>query len=266
VKNTNRPFPYVIAFLLTLTGYVVYFASIVLFLAFMVPVIAALAMFPSLQKKIARRTLHGYLVFLTQQLLPALQVYFISEISGFRRQEGCASVFISNHRGKLDALLLLSILKETGVLIKSKYGRLPLYRAFIKYLDFVSVESETPQSLSLAMDRCTGLLREGKNILIFPEGARGASGRLLPFREFAFRLAIEAGAPVVPVIVHSDYPFMAKLPGSIFPKNKLKYTIRCLEAHFPLDKEKPSSFAARLRSRMAQELASLDRGTGWEGA
>jgi 1-acyl-sn-glycerol-3-phosphate acyltransferase len=116
------------------------------------------------------------------------------------------------------------------------------------------------------MDRCKELLAAGKNILIFPEGARAASGRLLPFREFAFRLGIETRAPVIPVMVHSDYPFMAKLPGSIFPKNKLNYTIRCLEAHFPLEKESPSAFAARTRERMGQELKLLDQGTVWERA
>ena len=161
-------------------------------------------------------------------------------------------------------MLLLSILKDAGVLIKSKYGRLPLYRALIKYIDFVSVDSDTPQSLSRAMDRCKGLLKVGKNIVVFPEGTRATSGRILPFKEFAFRLAAETGVPIIPVIVHSDYPFMAKLPGSIFPKNKLHYTIRCLEPHYPVNEERPASFAARLRARMAEELKILDRGTVWE--
>ena len=229
----------------------------------MVPSLAAFWFNPKLQNHIARATLKGYLFFLTHKLLPALQVYSISEISGFNRYAG-AAVYVADHRGKLDALLLLSILKSAGVLIKSKYGRLPLYRALIKYIDFISVDSDTPQSLFQAMDRCKELLKVGKNIVVFPEGTRATSGRMLPFKEFAFRLAADTGVPVIPVIVHSDYPFMAKLPGSIFPKNKLHYTIRCLEAYYPVDEERPASFAARLRVRMAEELKILDKGTVWE--
>jgi 1-acyl-sn-glycerol-3-phosphate acyltransferase len=264
VKRTNRPYPLCIAFFLTFTGYFSYFLSIFIFLSVMVPFIAAFSFNTRLRSAIARKTLRGYLVFLTQKLLPGLQIYSISEISGFVRQDEKAVVYVANHRGKLDAPLLLSLLKSAGVLIKSKYARLPLYRALVKYIDFVPVESDTPPSLSRAMARCRDLLRSGKDILVFPEGARGTTNRPLPFKEFAFRLAIEAGVALVPVIIHSDYPFMAKLPSSIFPKNKLRYTIRCLENHYPQDKERPSAFADRIRARMTHELKPLDHGTVWE--
>jgi 1-acyl-sn-glycerol-3-phosphate acyltransferase len=264
VNNSNRPIPYCISFLLTLAGYCAYFASIIIFLCLIVPCIAVLSVNRRLQNRIARKTLRSYLILLTQKLLPALQVYSIAEISGFPGHADSPAIYVANHRGKLDALLLLSILSDAGVLIKSKYARFPLYRALVKYIDFVSVDSDTPQSLSGAMDRCRGILSAGNNILVFPEGTRATSGRLLPFKEFAFWLAAQTGFPLIPVIVHSDYPFMAKLPGSIFPKNKLHYTVRCLEPHYPIDKEKPASFAARLHARMAEELKMLDRGTVWE--
>jgi 1-acyl-sn-glycerol-3-phosphate acyltransferase len=264
VNSTNRPYPYCISFLLTLLGYIAYGASVIMFLCLIVPCIAAFSFNRRLQNEIARKMLKGYLFLLTQRLLPALQVYSISEISGFTRYAESAAIYVANHRGKLDALLLLSIIKSAGVLVKPKYGRLPLYRALIRYIDFVSVDSDTPQSLFRAIDRCKDLLSAGKDMLVFPEGTRSASGRLLPFKEFAFRLAVETNAPVIPVIVHSDYPFMAKLPGSIFPKNKLRYAVRCLGPHVPFDKERPADFGARIRARMAEELKTLDRGTAWE--
>ena len=45
------------------------------------------------------------------------------------------------------------------------------------------------------------LLREGQAVLIFPEGGRSKDGRLQPFKPGAFRLALAAGAPVVPVTI-----------------------------------------------------------------
>jgi len=44
-------------------------------------------------------------------------------------------------------------------------------------------------------------LREGSNVLIFPEGSRESEGRLLPFKRGAFSLSIESGVSIVPVII-----------------------------------------------------------------
>jgi 1-acyl-sn-glycerol-3-phosphate acyltransferase len=263
VKKNNRPVPYWLSALLTASGYLSYFLSIAGFLGIIVPCMIFLGPFP-VKRRFAQFTFRRYLFFLTRQLLPMLQVYSIAEISGFSTTAAPSALYVANHRGRLDALLLLALLSNTAVLIKSKYCRFPLYRAFVKYLDFVAVDSATPNSLGAARGRCKGLLADRKNILVFPEGARATSGNLLPFKEFAFRLACESRVPIVPVIVHSDFPFMANLPGSIFPKNKIRYTLRRLEALYPCDGERPSDFAARVRRRMSEELKTLDRDTVWE--
>jgi 1-acyl-sn-glycerol-3-phosphate acyltransferase len=167
----------------------------------------------------------GYVYFLTRRLLPLLQIYSIVEISGFDNHDPKkASLYVANHRGRLDALLLLSILKNTCALIKSTYTRFPIYSAFVKYLDFISIDSESPRTLAAALSKCRELIANGKSLLVFPEGTRATSGRLLPFKELAFRLASDMDVTLFPVIVHSDYPFMTKDPGSIFPKKKLTYT------------------------------------------
>jgi 1-acyl-sn-glycerol-3-phosphate acyltransferase len=211
-----------------------------------------------------RKIFKRYLFLLAHKVLPGLHIYSISEISGFFRYTGTAAVYIANHRGRLDSLLLLSIIEDAGVLIKSKYCRFPFYRALVKYFDFIAVSSDAPHSLSQAFDRCKKLIAEGKNILVFPEGTRASSSRLLPFKEFAFRLAAQTKVPLIPVIIHSNYPFLAKLPGSIFPGNNVSFTIRCLEAHQHVDKETPAQSASQLRQHMAKELKTLDQGTIWE--
>jgi len=98
--------------------------------------------------------------------------------------------------------------------------RFPIYSAFVKYLDFISINSESPRTLAAALSKCRELIANGKSLLVFPEGTRASSGRLLPFKELAFRLASDMDVTLFPVIVHSDYPFMTKDPGEYFSKKE----------------------------------------------
>jgi 1-acyl-sn-glycerol-3-phosphate acyltransferase len=67
-----------------------------------------------------------------------------------------------------------------------------------------------------AVRRALRLLRQGEPLVIFPEGGRSPDGRLQPFRPGAFRLALAAGAPVVPVTIVGA--FEAWPVGRRFPR------------------------------------------------
>jgi 1-acyl-sn-glycerol-3-phosphate acyltransferase len=265
VKAKNFIVPYPIKAFLTFLGFACHFLSIVIFIAIILPFILIVGFFRPDFLKYLQASFHAYILFLTQRLLPFLQICCITKISGFNTIDPKrAAIYIANHRGRLDALIALSILKNTGALIKSKYAVLPLYKAFVKHLDFIAVESASPRVLMTAFEKCSRQLRAGKNLLVFPEGTRASSGRLLPFKELAFRLSKDLAVPVVPLIIHSDYSFMAKRPGSIFPKKKLSYTIGFLAPVYPEKNEAPADFAFRVRALMAQHLKILDKGTIWE--
>jgi 1-acyl-sn-glycerol-3-phosphate acyltransferase len=67
-------------------------------------------------------------------------------------------------------------------------GDIPLQRGF------------GPSALE-AMERCRTSLRHRVSVVFFPEGTRSPDGRMLPFKDGAFRLAIEAGVPILPLAV-----------------------------------------------------------------
>jgi 1-acyl-sn-glycerol-3-phosphate acyltransferase len=244
-------------------GYTSYFLAIVFFLSIGVPILLLLAFWPGLMRACMYRTLKAYTFFLTRLWLPLLQVYSIAEISGYDRRSMSNVIFVANHRGRLDALLLLSMLPESGVLIKPKYTRIPIYSTFVKYLDFVRADSGSPASLAASLARCKAILDKGKNLLVFPEGTRAKNGKLQAFKEFCFKVAQDSGRPVVPIIIHSDYPFMARTPQSIFPRYRLRYTIRFLPPRTIGERQRPAEFADRVHALMAQSLATLDKGTYW---
>jgi len=54
-------------------------------------------------------------------------------------------------------------------------------------------------SVRSMMDECERALAGGISVMMFPEGTRSKEGDLLPFRDGAFRLALRAGVPVLPI-------------------------------------------------------------------
>jgi 1-acyl-sn-glycerol-3-phosphate acyltransferase len=58
--------------------------------------------------------------------------------------------------------------------------------------------------------RFVQVLRDGKPLLIFPEGTRSEDGRMQPFKNGGFYAAVRAGVPVVPVALNGTHRLMKR--------------------------------------------------------
>ena len=248
----------------TALGYAFYLLSNLSFALLFPPFMFLFFWNRPLQYRIACTVYRRYCWFLTRVYLPALGVYTIIEQSGFNRiTPSMPAIFIANHRSRIDGPFLIPLLPDTGVIIKSSYARLPFYRSLVRYLDFISVDSSSIDSLADALRECKALLAQGKRLLIFPEGTRSAGARPNVFKDLAFRLSIETDTPVVPIVVHTDSPFMAKIKGSYFPGRRFSVIFRALAPQYGCNDERPGDFAERIRKLMTETLQQLDKGTVW---
>jgi 1-acyl-sn-glycerol-3-phosphate acyltransferase len=66
------------------------------------------------------------------------------------------------------------------------------------------------ESVVSAMQGCRDRLARKVSVMIFPEGTRSMTEELLPFKDGAFKLAIEAGVPILPIAVAGTRNCMAK--------------------------------------------------------
>ena len=244
-----------------LIGYGTYFGGNFLFILLATPVLLVLTPFPRAQYALLHFIVHDYLAFFTRVWLPALGIYRVAE-SAPPAAAGPV-IYVANHRGFMDAPLLLGLLPGTGVLIKTRYTRWMVPGLLARHFDLVSLDPNSAASVVAAVSQCRALIAAGKSLLVFPEGTRARSGRLGYFKSVAFRIALESGAPVVPVVMHSTQPFMAKLPGSLFPRHRNVYRIRFLDAELPVADDAADALADRVYRRMARALKELDKGTVW---
>jgi 1-acyl-sn-glycerol-3-phosphate acyltransferase len=261
------PRPYGLTVVLFSIGYVSYFLCKGIFVVAAAPVLLALTPFPNARYRFLQATLRGFLAGFARGWLPALGLYRIVEVSGVERALALGpAVLAANHRGFMDSLLILSLVPRLGVVIKARDTRQLTYSVLARTFDLVSIDPGRVSSVAAALTACRRILSRGRRLLVYPEGTRARSGRLQPFHALAFELARHAGVPVVPVLIHSTVPFMAKIPGSIFPRQRNEYRIRFLDPETPRREDTAESLSDRVHRRMAMELKMLDAGTIWENA
>jgi 1-acyl-sn-glycerol-3-phosphate acyltransferase len=245
-------------------GYLSHGLGDLVFIVMTIPLAALLAILPRYRYRLVRGIVKGYLVLMFQRWLPFLGVYLIDEVSGLDRARAAGPVvFVANHRGRVDGPLLLSYVPHTGVIVKSRYARRGTLAVLSWVFDFIPIDARSLDSIAAMAAGCRDFFARGLNLLIFPEGSRSVSGRLLPFRTSGFRMAIEQNRPVVPVIVHSTASFMGKEFASFYPRVPLRYRLRFLEPLWPVAGESADALADRVHRLMARELRELDRGTAW---
>ncbi len=110
-------------------------------------------------------------------------------------------VVVSNHESFADILLISHLPWEMKWLSKAELFRIPIMGWMMWLVGDIPVKRGFGPSALEAMARCRKALDNRVSVMIFPEGTRSKTSELLPFKDGAFRLAIEAGVPILPLAV-----------------------------------------------------------------
>ncbi len=111
-------------------------------------------------------------------------------------------VTVSNHESFVDILLISHLPWEMKWLSKQENFRIPVAGWLMRLAKDIKLDRKDPRSAARAMAECRKRLDDNVSVMIFPEGTRSVTGDLLPFKDGAFRLAIEAQLPILPLAVH----------------------------------------------------------------
>jgi 1-acyl-sn-glycerol-3-phosphate acyltransferase len=119
-------------------------------------------------------------------------------------------VVVANHESFADILLLSHLPWEMKWLSKADFFRYPVVGWLMRMAGDVRLERTDPRSMLAAMKECRDRLDAHVSVMVFPEGTRSDDGSLGPFLDGAFRLAIQAGVPILPVAVRGTRTALRK--------------------------------------------------------
>lgn len=110
-------------------------------------------------------------------------------------------VVVSNHESFVDILLISHLPWEMKWLSKAELFRLPVLGWLLRLAGDIPIQRGFGPSAAEAIARCHEALANRVSVMIFPEGTRSSTADLLPFKDGAFRLAVDAGVPILPLVV-----------------------------------------------------------------
>ena len=119
-------------------------------------------------------------------------------------------VAVSNHESYADIFLISHFPWEMKWLSKDTIFKIPVMGWMMRMANDIPIVRGKRESVVSAMNGCRDRLKRRVSVMIFPEGTRSRTDDLLPFKDGAFKLAIEAGIPILPIAVAGTRDCMAK--------------------------------------------------------
>ncbi|WP_422343978.1 HAD-IB family hydrolase [Parasphingorhabdus sp.] len=123
-------------------------------------------------------------------------------------------IFVFNHQSKADVMIMAKLVrKDVGGIAKKEVKDTPIIGKVMEMAGTVFVDRADGRNAIKAMEPLIDAIKvDGKSICIAPEGTRTLSPKIGPFKKGAFHLAMQAGVPMVPIVIHNA--------GDVAPKNE----------------------------------------------
>ncbi len=138
-------------------------------------------------------------------------------------------VVVANHESYADIFLISCFPWEMKWLSKDTMFKIPCMGWMMHMAGDIKLIRGKRESAIDAIKQCRDRLSKKVSIMIFPEGTRSRDWEMLPFKDGAFRLAIEAGAPILPIAVAGTRSAMAKGTFQFQPARALAQALEPIE-------------------------------------
>lgn len=169
------------------------------------------------------------------------------------------AVLVANHLSLVDILVCYGLFRPFKWVAKAELFRVPIVGWNMWLNDYVRVLRGDRESIKQMMAHCRRHLAAGTPVLLFPEGTRSRDGQLQAFKDGAFRLASEAGCPIVPIAITGTFDALPKT--GLVLRDRAAIGVRVLDPLDPAAFESVDALRDAARAAIAAELPEALRGT-----
>lgn len=162
-------------------------------------------------------------------------------------------VYVANHVSWFDVFAIASVLRHYKFVAKAELERVPILGRAMRAAGFILIDRQNRKAAFEGYEVAAKRIRDGVSVVVHPEGTRGDSYALRPFKKGPFVLAIAAGVPIVPTLVYGTREVQRR--GSMFVRagEVHLHFLESLDTH-GLDYAARDRLARLTWERMADEL------------
>ncbi len=114
-------------------------------------------------------------------------------------------ILMSNHQSNFDILALIAAIpRRIYWIAKKELFDIPIFGSSIRRGGYIPLDRSDGRKALKSMDTAAAIIRQGRSVVMFPEGTRSRDGHLLPFKRGGFMLAVRSGVPVIPVTINGS--------------------------------------------------------------
>jgi 1-acyl-sn-glycerol-3-phosphate acyltransferase len=127
-------------------------------------------------------------------------------------------IFMANHQSDFDILIVLAhIPGQFRWIAKKELFKIPIFGKAMRNAGYIEIDRQNHEKALKSLDEAAQKIREGKSVVTFPEGTRSIDGKIRPFKQGMFHLAIRAGVPIVPISIIGASKIMPKRTLKVKP-------------------------------------------------
>jgi len=127
-------------------------------------------------------------------------------------------VFVANHASHLDIGCLCGALPVNLHFIgKKELMYFPIVGWYMLIAGHIFIDRKSRKKAAESLKQAALKIREGKSVVMYPEGTRSADGTIGVFKKGAFHLAMDAGVQIIPVSMNGTEKVWPKSPNKITP-------------------------------------------------
>jgi len=119
-------------------------------------------------------------------------------------------IYVANHVSWFDVFALASIIPRFRFIAKKELRRIPVWGRAVSKVAAIYIDRQNRKAAFDAYNDAAAQVRTGISVVVCPEGTRGTTYELRPFKKGPFVLAIAAQAPVIPCVVYGTREIQPK--------------------------------------------------------
>lgn len=158
-------------------------------------------------------------------------------------------ILMPNHQSNFDIPVLLGRLPvQFRWLAKEELFKIPIFGRGMRGCGYISIDRSNRKRAFASLKEAARKIREGVSVLIFPEGTRSTDGQIRTFKKGGFVLSVDAGVPIVPVVIYGT--------RSIMPKGRLLIQTRPVRMDI-LEPIETSAFTRKTKDDLMEKVRSI---------